>query len=174
MESKGLAVSLAATRIGLGLVFLWAFFDKLLGLGFGTCRDKATGAYMGIMCEKAWLVNGNPTMGFLSGVKGPFAALFNPLAGNPVVNVLFMLGLLGIGVAFVFGAGMKLGTWSGSLLLIMMWLASFPIANHPFIDDHLIYAIAMYALLYANASDYYGLGQWWKGKEFVKKNSWLE
>ena len=31
--------ALALARISLGLIFLWAFFDKLWGLGFATCRD---------------------------------------------------------------------------------------------------------------------------------------
>ena len=37
-----LARSLAVLRLGFGLTFLWAFFDKLLALGFSTGRDPVT------------------------------------------------------------------------------------------------------------------------------------
>ena len=35
---------LAALRIGFGLTFLWAFFDKLLALGYATGKNPETGA----------------------------------------------------------------------------------------------------------------------------------
>jgi thiosulfate dehydrogenase [quinone] large subunit len=64
----------------MGLIFLWAFFDKLLGLGFAT---KA---------ENAWINGGSPTSGFLlHGTKGPFAEFFQSLAGIPTVDWLFMV-----------------------------------------------------------------------------------
>ena len=59
---------LSVSRILIGLVFLWAFFDKLFGLGFATTADKS------------WLSGGSPTTGFLSHVQGPFADVFNALA----------------------------------------------------------------------------------------------
>ena len=55
--------ALAVTRILVGFVFLWAFLDKTLGLGFATTP------------EKAWLAGTSPTTGFLKmGVNpdGPF------------------------------------------------------------------------------------------------------
>ena len=32
---------LGLLRISIGLIFLWAFFDKLFGLGFATSFDKS-------------------------------------------------------------------------------------------------------------------------------------
>jgi len=32
---------LGILRISFGLIFLWAFFDKLFGLGFATASDKS-------------------------------------------------------------------------------------------------------------------------------------
>ncbi|HST84100.1 MAG TPA: hypothetical protein VLL08_20360, partial [Kineosporiaceae bacterium] len=55
----------AALRIGLGWIFLWAFLDKLFGLGHET-ESKA-----------AWINGGSPTNGFLShATTGPFADLY--------------------------------------------------------------------------------------------------
>lgn len=162
---------LAATRIALGFVFLWAFLDKALGLGFSTCR--VSGEYLGPLCERAWLMGGSPTTGFLSGVQGPFAWLFNPLAGHPVVNTLFMLGLLGIGVALILGICMRIASYAGALLLFLMWLAVLPISTHPFLDDHIVYGMVLVLLLWLDAGDYYGLGTWWKNTELIQKYPWL-
>src|SRR3989344_2288816 len=91
----------AVLRIFLGLIFLWAFFDKLIGLGFTTCRLE-TG--IDVMCEDAWLNGGSPTYGFLKfGTHGPFATLYQAMAGNAFVDWLFMMGLLLIGITLTFG-----------------------------------------------------------------------
>src|SRR6476659_1466460 len=61
---------LAGIRIALGFIFLWAFLDKVFGLGFATTSAKA------------WLNGGNPTRGFLSSSKGPFSGFFHGIAGT--------------------------------------------------------------------------------------------
>ena len=62
---KGLAV----LRIAYGVTFLWAFFDKLLGLGFHTgAVTNEAGARTGIDFlaeDAAWVAGGCPTEGFL-------------------------------------------------------------------------------------------------------------
>ncbi len=87
---------LGVLRILFGFTFLWAFFDKLLGLG------KATPS------ENAWINGGDPTFGYLSNNGGTFSSFFTGLAGQGWVSWLFMLGLLGIGVALIAGAGMRI------------------------------------------------------------------
>ncbi len=172
--SRKTGIALAISRFALAFIFLWPFFDKLLGLGYSTCRDKTTGAYLGVMCEKAWLVNGSPTQGFLSGVKGPFAWLFNPLAGHWLVNTLFMLALLGIGIALLLGAGLRIAAWSGGILLVAMWFAEWgTFTTNPFLDDHLVYTTLLFVLYLCSAGDTWGIGKWWKGTELVKNHPWL-
>lgn len=154
--------ALAVARIMIGFVFLWAFFDKLLGLGFAT---KA---------ESAWVNGGSPTSGFLQfGVnpESPFAGLFQSLAGQAWVDWLFMLGLLGIGLALMLGIGLRLAAVTGSLLLVMMWLAVLPLENNPVVDDHLIYAVVLW--MAASARREWSLTDWWLSLDFVKKNKWL-
>ena len=89
--------ALGATRIAFGFYFLWAFVDKMFGLGFATPAERA-------------VVNGgSPTTGYLSGVEGPLAGFYNAMAGNAFVDVLFMAGLLGIGLTLMLGAGARTG-----------------------------------------------------------------
>jgi thiosulfate dehydrogenase [quinone] large subunit len=150
------------TRISLGLIFLWAFFDKLLGLGFATKSDAA------------WIIGGSPTSGFLEfATKGPLAGLFKLLSGVAFVDWLFMIGLLLIGVCLILGIGMRVASYSGALLMFLMYLAVMPPEHHPFLDEHIVYAFVLLGLNYVGAGKFWGLGSWWQKQKFVKKNKWM-
>ena len=154
--------ALAVARVMIGLVFLWAFFDKLFGLGFAT-KSAA-----------AWVNGGSPTTGFLKmGVNAdsPFASFFNGLAGQAWVDWLFMLGLLGLGVALLLGIGLRIAAVAGGLLLVMMWAAQIPLENNPVIDDHLVYLVVLVVI--AAGRRELSLTNWWLSNDFVKKNKWL-
>ncbi len=159
----------ALSRISLGFIFLWAFFDKLIGLGFSTCRDAATGT-VEIMCSSAWLEGGSPTTGFLKfGTSGPLVDFYQSLAGNPAVDWLFMIGLLGIGVGLILGIGMRLATISGVAMMLMMYSAALPSSNNPVIDDHIIYSLLLIGLLKVNSTQVLGFGSKWAKTNLVKK-----
>lgn len=121
-------------RIVMAFIVLWAFFDKLLGLG------RATPA------AKAWIHGGSPTSGFLMSLHGTFAPLFNSLAGVAIVDWLFMIGLLVIGLALLFNRYMKLASVAGSILFALMFLAEFPPANNPLFDEHIVYILVLLIL----------------------------
>ncbi len=160
---------LALARIALGLTFLWAFLDKLMGLGFATCRDAKTDAVT-MFCEKAWVNGGSPTSGFLQfGTKGPLAGFYQSLAGNAVIDFLFMAGLLLIGVALIAGIAMRLATISGTLLLLMMWSSMLLPENNPIIDEHIIYSLVLLSLLASNSQQRLGLRSWWVRLPVVKR-----
>jgi thiosulfate dehydrogenase [quinone] large subunit len=147
----------AVVRISLGLVFAWAFVDKLFGLGFATPS------------ERAWVNGGSPTTGFLSGVEGPFADLYNGMAGSAVADWLFMTGLLGIGVALLAGVAMRIAAGAGALMLVLMWTAALPMVNHPFLDDHLVYALVLVGLAVAGAGRTWGLGRTWERLSIMRR-----
>ena len=156
------------TRIALGLVFLWAFFDKLLALGFATGRQEdGTIDFFG---DAAWINGASPTEGFLTfATAGPFADTFQSLAGQAWVDWLFMIGLLGIGIALTFGVFVKIGAWAGAVMLMLMWLAVLPPEHHPFLDDHVIYSLVLIGLAAINAGDYIGFGRWWTKTPMVER-----
>src|SRR6187200_1018404 len=105
---------LAALRLALGFTFLWPFFDKMFGLGYAT------------PAARAWVNGGTPAQGFMKNAEGPFAEFFGNIAG-PWADWLFMGGLLGIGIALIVGAGLKIAAWTAALLLFLMYLAQFPL-----------------------------------------------
>ena len=163
--------ALAALRIGFGVTFLWAFFDKLLALGYATGVNPETGA-VDRFGPDAWINGGSPTFGFLTfGVPedNPFQSFFNGIAGDPWVNWLFMLSLLGIGLALTFGVGMRIAGASGALLYLMMWVASMPLENNPVVDDHLLGAITVVVLALTLSGDTWGFGKIWSRTGLVRR-----
>ncbi|MFI7587366.1 hypothetical protein ACIB24_09860 [Spongisporangium articulatum] len=156
-RARALHYVLAAVRISLGWVFLWAFLDKTFGLGHETTSAQA------------WVNGGSPTEGFLAhAATGPFTDLYHSIAGDAWADWLFMIGLLGIGVALIAGVAMRIAAAGGALLLVMMWTVVLPPENNVFMDDHLIYAGLLVALALAGAEDTVGLGRLWRRLPVVR------
>jgi thiosulfate dehydrogenase [quinone] large subunit len=168
------AKSLAVLRITTGLLFLWAFADKAFGLGYAT------------QSSKAWFSGGSPTNGFLSRVSvGPLESTFHALAGTWWADTLFMLGLLAVGVALVLGIGLRIAAITGVLMMLLMWTAEWPPAQHtsageptmstnPFIDYHVIYAVVLVVLAVTASGITWGMARQWAGLPFVQANPWLQ
>jgi thiosulfate dehydrogenase [quinone] large subunit len=151
-----------AVRLALGWTFLWAFLDKTFGLGHETAS------------KDAWIHGGSPTFGFLKfGAVGPFQDFYNSIAGQTWADWLFMLGLLGIGLALMLGVFMNLAAGAGALLLVMMWTVVLPPANNLFMDDHLIYAGTLVLLALLGAGRWLGLGAVWERLPMVKRSQLL-
>jgi thiosulfate dehydrogenase (quinone) large subunit len=165
--------ALAVLRIGFGLTFLWAFFDKLLALGYSTgaiVNDQGAKTGIDFFGKDAWIHDGNPTLGFLKfGASGPFKGFYNAIAGEAWVNVAFMFGLLAIGVALTFGIAMRLGTIAGFVMYLMMWTVALWPANNPVLDEHVLGALAMVVLGLTAAGDTWGAGAAWAKTQLVRR-----
>ena len=173
MLTKTAARALAVLRVGTGFVFLWAFLDKTFGLNFSTPG------------ERAWINGGSPTKGFLSHVEvGPFQSISHDLAGLWWVDALFMAGMAAVGLALIAGIGLRVAAAAGSLIMVMMWAAEFPLdrftaageasgSTNPFMDYHLIYAIVLSVLALTYAGHTWGLGRIWARLPLVQKNRWM-
>jgi thiosulfate dehydrogenase [quinone] large subunit len=164
---------LAALRIVMGLTFLWAFADKTFGLGYSTGTAQA------------WVNGGSPTKGFLGHVEvGPFQSMLRSWAGADWANWLFMIALLGIGLALLSGIGLRLAAIGGGTLLAFMWIAEWPPARqtssgaassstNPLIDYHLVYLVVLVALAVYAAGNTWGFGQQWAKLDVVRRYRWL-
>jgi thiosulfate dehydrogenase [quinone] large subunit len=163
----------AVTRIVMGLVFAWAFLDKTFGLGYATPT------------ERAWLNGGSPTKGFLGNLDhGPLAGMFRGWAGAWWADWLFMLGLAGIAVALLLGVGLRLAAGAGTLMMLLMWAAEWPldrftdageptVSTNPLLDYHVVYALVLIWLAVVAAGRVWGLGNKWANLTTVKNNPWL-
>jgi thiosulfate dehydrogenase (quinone) large subunit len=171
--TTGAARFLAIVRIVLGFEFLWAFLDKTFGLGYAT------------PAARAWINGGSPTKGFLSRVAvGPFESTLHAWAGATWADWLFMAGLLGIGIALIAGVGLRIAAVSGTVMMLLMWAAEWPLAKvtsvgepsmstNPIVDYHVIYALALIALAVTYAGSTWGLGRLWARLPLVQRNRWL-
>jgi thiosulfate dehydrogenase [quinone] large subunit len=158
---------LAILRLSVGFVFLWAFLDKLLGFGYAT------------PAAKSWLNGGTPSQGFLKSpaVVGPLKPFFAGIA-SPATDVLFMVGMLAIGVAVMLGVGLRVSAIAGSILMVFMYLAEWSFtpnagSSNPIVDYHVIYALALILISVLSAGDTWGLGREWKGLPYVNNHRWL-
>ncbi|MFB2585349.1 DoxX family protein [Herbiconiux liukaitaii] len=158
---------LAVLRLATGFIFLWAFLDKTFGLGFST------------PAERAWVAGGTPSQGFLlsDGVVGPLKGFFAAIA-SPASDVLFQLGMLGIGIAVMAGIGLRVSAVVGSAIMVLMYLAEWPFAanaasTNPLVDYHIIYALVLIVLAALSAGDTWGAGAAWKRLPLVQRLPWL-
>lgn len=173
MLTKAAARALAVLRMSVGFVFLWAFLDKMFGLGYSTPS------------ERAWINGGSPTNGFLSHVEtGPFQSIFRGMAGAAWADWGFMLGMLCIGLALILGVGLRIAACAGTLMMAMMWAAEWPLAQHtsagdptgstnPIVDYHVVYALSAIVVALTYAGHTWGLGRQWVKLPFVQKHRWL-
>ncbi|MER6939937.1 hypothetical protein ABTX24_02210 [Nocardioides sp. NPDC127514] len=170
---------LAALRIGFGLTFLWAFFDKLLALGFHTgaiTNEAGTRTGIDFFAEDAaWINGGSPTEGYLSNVpeNNWLQGMWNDMAGQWWVDGLFMLGLLGVGLTLTLGIGMRIGAVAGAAMYLLMWFSSFPLEQNPIIDEHLLGALTVGVLALTYAGDTWGFGRRWARQPIVVRHGWL-
>ena len=149
-------------RLLLGWIFLWSFLDKTFGLGFSTAR------------ENSWLRGSSPTAGFLEhGTSGSFEGVFQSMTGLPVIDWLYMAGMLLIGLSLITSIGIKVASYAGALMMTLLFFASMPPENNPFISDHIVYLVILLAL---KEFDYTWLSfaKWWQGTELVKRNPWMK
>jgi len=170
-------VFLSLTRIAVGFVFLWAFFDKLLGLGFSTCRTVAEDGTFTIdaFCDKAWVNGGHVTEGYLvygGNVNSPFHDFFVSLGAQRWTDWIFMIGLLGIGLALMLGIGTKIGAISGTLMLVFMYMTQMWPATNPILDEHLVYSLAIIGIVWVELGHQsIGFGKPWR--KLVGEKTWL-
>jgi len=112
-------------RLTMGWIFVWSGFDKLLG-------DFSSAGFLA------------------NGTQGPLGDWFQGLAQNQaaldVIDPLVVWGQILIGLALVFGVGTRFALlWAGAMSF-MFYIAQFPPANNPFMDEHLVY-ILLFVLL---------------------------
>jgi thiosulfate dehydrogenase [quinone] large subunit len=159
--------TLAVLRIVTGFIFLWAFLDKTFGLGYSTSKAAA------------WINGGTPSQGFLNSpaVVGPFKPFFAAIS-SPATDILFMLGMLTVGVAVILGIGLRVSAVAGTIILVFMYLAEWSFganasSTNPLVDYHIIFALSLIVIAVLSAGDAWGLGRTWKRIPIVQQHGWL-
>jgi thiosulfate dehydrogenase [quinone] large subunit len=178
----------AALRVLMGFTFLWAFLDKAFALGFSTGRvldDAGNTVKIAFFGDAAWIHGASPTVGAVGfALKGPFAHTVQTVTGfqmtqtGPTVNAwvdwVYMLSMLLIGIGLITGVMTRLAAVGGIIWLAVFYLATAIWPEHnPVVDEHVIDAVVLLALIYMNAGRYFGLGKVWQRLGFVKDRRYL-
>jgi len=155
-------VCLAIFRILLGWYFLWAFFDKMFGLGFQTPAGSG------------FIDGGSPSSFVIYVADGLLKDFYDSLAGNTIVDIVLLLGLLVLGVTLILGITSKLTTFGTSLFLLVMFSLHIPPTDNPIIDHRVIMMAGMVVTYYLGGFEKLSLYEKWKELSIVKKFPILE
>jgi len=144
-----------ALRILLGWSFLWAFLDKMFGLGFSTCRgfgpEGTPASSIDFMCDAAMIQGGSPTFGYLNFATqaSHTGFLFDWMAPSApdsinLADVGFMAALLLLGVALMLGIGTRIAAIGGAVMMLFMFLAGdvWP-ENNPVNSSHVVEMVVL-------------------------------
>ena len=114
-----------AMRLAMGWIFVWSGFDKLLG-------DWTSSGFL------------------INATKGPLEAWFVDLGTNSaavdVIDGLVIWGQILIGIALILGVATRFTLFWAGAMIFMFYIAQFPPAQNPFLDEHIIY-IGVFLLL---------------------------
>ena len=124
------SLALFILRVSLGWFFFYAGFSKFAGFS---------------------------AKGYLLNLKGPFAGMFLPLAGNMLVDQLVIWGLTLIGLCLILGVLIRFASFWGIVMMVLFYLSAYPPEHAFLVDDHIIYIAAFLVLMVSNAVHFYGL-----------------
>ena len=96
------------------------------------------------------LISGFTATQYLDHAVGPFAGIFQSMAGSPVVDFLVVGGEIAIGIALISGLLLWVTAWSGSLMMLLFYASQFPPKNG-YISYHIIYILLFFLLASSKA-----------------------
>jgi len=169
--TKGGANVAALLRIGLGLLYLWAFVAQGFGITYTNSTTNPTthaveyGWHFSYDADNGWISSGfehSPTGPYVDKTHGPLSWIPKDLpTGLDDLGWMFALG--GLGLALTFGFCMRIAGWGGFLLNILIWFSTFPPTSNPIIDgQHMAFAFGLLLLAYLHADTRWGIGRWWR------------
>ena len=188
IHTKGLQRVMGILRLAMGWTFLWAFLDKAFALGFSTGRvltDTGQTVRIDFFGQDAWIHGASPTAGVVGfALKGPFVNTIQTVTGYQMtqtgphvagwVDWVYMVAMLLIGLGLITGVMTRIAAVGGIIWLAVFYLATAIWPEHnPFLDDHVVDAIVLVAVILANAGRYYGLGKVWQRMQFVRDRKYL-
>lgn len=138
--SKTEKITLTIVRVTMGWFFFYAGITKVFSPTWSAAK------YIGNAKSFTWF----------------YGLMLNETALS-VINFLVMHGLTLLGISLILGLGVRLSSYLGAFLMIMLYAPlpfPRPNANAFIIDDHLIYAATLVFLGAVRAGRYLGLDSW--------------
>ncbi len=136
-------------RLTLGWIFVWSGFDKLI-------RGFTASPFL------------------LHATQGPLTFWFHSLGGSQmatnIINPLVVWGEILIGLTLIFGIFTRAGAFWGTIMMMLYYLAQFPPAQNPWMDEHLVYILLLGLLSALGAGRILGLDAWIERLPWVKRH----
>lgn len=112
----------------------------------------------------------------------PFITQFANMAGSPIIDFLVPWGLTLTGIGLILGAFVRWNAFWAAFMMLMFWVASFtgglaqglPLEHGWVVDDHLVYAVLLFALGALGAGRIFGVDGFLEKTDFVRNNEWLK
>jgi thiosulfate dehydrogenase [quinone] large subunit len=150
-------LGVALLRIGVGIIFLWAGLEKVLGSGpdgFNAAGflAHATGGSLGWPFVTGSVADGtifNPTHEF-------WVSLSQNAGAMSVINFLVVFGEVAIGLCLILGLATRFAAAMGTLMMLFFFVAAWEFSNG-IVNQHLTYALICAAIAGLGAGKYYGL-----------------
>lgn len=149
-------LGVAGLRVAVGIIFLWAGLEKVIGgggdwsaagfLGFGTSGSMGWPFVTGEPAEGTIF---NPTQGF-------WASMAENDTAMTVINFLVPYGQIGIGVSLILGLLTRFGAAMGTLMMLLFFVAAWDF-EFGIVNQHLTYALVTFFLGYIGSGNFYGL-----------------
>jgi thiosulfate dehydrogenase [quinone] large subunit len=164
-------LAVGGLRIVVGVIFLWAGLEKLLGAepfsaaGF---LQFATGGSLGWPFVSGEVAEGtvfNPTHDFWLGLATSEAAM-------GFINFIVPFGQIGIGVSLILGLFTRFGAAMGTLMMLLFFVAAWEF-EFGIVNQHLTYALVTAFLGYIGAGNYVGLDRWFGAQAPAWVRRWL-
>ncbi|MGH2463213.1 MAG: DoxX family protein [Candidatus Limnocylindria bacterium] len=149
-------LGVAVLRVGVGIIFLWAGLEKVIGgggewsaagfLGFGTGGSLGWPFVTGETAEGTIF---NPTQSFWAGMADNGTAM-------TLINLLVPWGQIGIGVSLILGLLTRFGAAMGTLMMLFFFVAAWDF-EFGIVNQHLTYALVTFFLGYIGSGNFFGL-----------------
>jgi thiosulfate dehydrogenase [quinone] large subunit len=151
------ALAIAFGRVVIGIIFLWAGLEKIIGAGLGSWSaggflEFGTAGTLGWPFVSGEIAEGtvfNPTHDFWVALAGNEAAM-------TFINYIVPLGQVAIGACLVLGLFTRFAAAMGTLMMLFFFVAAWDFA-YGVVNQHLTYAVMTFGLAVLGAGNYYGL-----------------
>lgn len=144
-------ISLFLLRIGMGILFFWSGYTKLI--------DQSWSA--------AGYIDGSKTFG------GFYSWLLQPSI-LPVINFLNEWGLTLIGLALLLGVFVRLASFFGIIIMILYYFPIYPPASGLLVDMHIIYSLVFLVFMAFGAGKILTLNNWIQTRLHPMWHKWVD
>lgn len=149
-------LGVAVLRVGVGIIFLWAGLEKVIGAGGGWSAAGflgfGTGGSLGWPFVTGEIAEGtifNPTQSFWVGMADNETAM-------TFIDLLVPWGQVGIGVSLILGLLTRFGAAMGTLMMLFFFVAAWDF-EFGIVNQHLTYALVTFFLGYIGSGNFFGL-----------------